>query len=119
MARRADAGGIYEVADLYRQRCLIDRQSLLWPDSAAWTPENISRLYSAFMDNPAPGGGSFFEKWHDQLAAEPDDVHRVAADVIAFYFLFPSNIGREAKLAGVREVIRWKLNVEPPEFQRL
>lgn len=32
MARLSYATPIYEAADLFRQRCLIEGRSLLWPD---------------------------------------------------------------------------------------
>lgn len=114
MARQSNSDAVYAVADLFRQRCLVGDASLLWPDRTAWTLANIDALWDTSIGRPDEGKRSFMEKWHDQLAGQSPDVHRVAADVMAFYYLFPSNIGLVAKLAGVREVISWKLAEDPP-----
>jgi hypothetical protein len=37
---------IYEVAELFRQRCLVQQTSLLWPDREVWTVENLDRYWS-------------------------------------------------------------------------
>lgn len=109
MVRRAHGTPIYSLAEQFRERCVVDDRSLLWPSHQAWTLENLDRLWTAFMDNPNEGSSSFFEKWQIQLANESDDVHRIAADLIALYYLFPSNIGPDAKMSRVGEVMNWKL----------
>jgi hypothetical protein len=119
MARVSEAGPIYDVADQFRQRCLIEGCSLLWPEHRVWTVANISSLWDAFIQRPDTGKRSFLEKWRDQLIDQPEDVHRVAADSIAFYYLFPSNVGRETKLAKVRSVISWKLQGDQPDLHLL
>jgi hypothetical protein len=81
------------------------KDSLLWPQHRVWTPQNISALWDAFIEKPDTGKRSFFDKWHDQLADQPEDVHRLATDVVAFYHLFPGNVGRDAKLRDVNTVI--------------
>lgn len=114
MARRTDAEAIYHVADLFRQRCLIDNTSLLWPDHHAWTLENLDALWRAFVDQPDEGKRTFMEKWRDQLAEQSADVHRIAADLMVVYYVFAWNIGTEARHQGLREVISWKLADEEP-----
>lgn len=116
MARRSDAEAIYHAADLFRQRCLIDGTSLLWPDHHAWSIDNLDALWTAFIDQPDEGKRSFMEKWRDQLAEQSADVHRVAADLMVLYYMFPSNIGEQAKRNGLQEVIGWELGDEgmPP-----
>ena len=90
MARQVGAEAIYEVAELFRQRCLVDQASLLWPGRGAWTLANLDALWAAFVERPDEGKRSFMEKWHDQLADQSPDVHRIAADLMAFYYLFPA-----------------------------
>ena len=121
MARQHHADAVYRVADLFRDRCLTGGRSLLWPDRQAWTPENVDALWDAFMGHPDTGKESFLEKWRKQLADRSPDVHRVAADALALYYLFPAQIGRAAKLAAVEKVIGWKLAAEgdPPDFPLL
>src|SRR5215203_4099851 len=116
MARWPGAEPIYEVADTFRTRCLREQRSLLWPEHQAWTRSNLDALWDAFIEHPDPGKQSFMQKWKVQLHDQTDDVHRIAADVIALYYLFPWNIGPEAKKAAVQEVLSWKLADEstPP-----
>ncbi len=116
MARVAGAEPIYRVADLFRQRCLIERRSLLWGESAVWTPDNLSALWDAFDKSRDESDRSFFDKLRDQISEQPPDVHRVAADILALYHLFPSNIAAETKLNNVKTVISWKLQGDLPDF---
>lgn len=116
LARVAWAGSVYEAAQLFREKCLGDGMSLLWPDAQAWTAQNVGALWEAFVGNPDEGNRPFLEKWHDQLSDESDDVHRVAVDLLAFYYLFPSNIGRPRKLEVAEEVAGWKLENDPPDL---
>jgi MoxR-like ATPase len=119
MARVPGAEAIYEAADQFRQRCLVERHSLLWPQHRVWTTANISSLWDAFIGHPDTSRRTFFEKWRDQLADQPEAIHRIAADTIAFYHLFPSNVGHETKIADVRRVISWKLDRDQPNFELL
>ncbi|MBA2277453.1 MAG: AAA family ATPase, partial [Chloroflexia bacterium] len=121
MARSPDAERIYEAADQFRQRCLIEQRSLLWPEESAWTLANLDALWDAFIGCPDEGKRSFMEKLHNQLADQPVDVHRIAADAMALYSLFPSNMGALVKRNNVREVISWKLvgESETPDLARI
>ncbi len=119
MARFPGAERIYDVAAQFRRRCLAGGRSLLWPDIPAWTPENIDALYAALVDGAIHGNDqSFAEKFRQQLAPLGDDVARVAADVVAFYYLFASDVRPATKIGGVREVLAWKLSGEedPPAW---
>lgn len=108
---------MYEAAERFRDRCVGEGRSFLWPGEHAWTPETIDSLLEAFTgENADTGDRTFVQKWEDQLADEPETVHRVAADVMAFYFLFPSNVSRSKKLQVVREVIGWKLQSDAPDL---
>ncbi|MGI8484609.1 MAG: McrB family protein [Thermomicrobiales bacterium] len=110
MAVQQDSSAVYEVANLFRQRCLVEGTSLLWPEYSAWTPENLDRFWQAFVGHPDEDKNlTFFEKLRKQLADEPLDVHRIAADVTVLYYLFPSTISRAKKQESVEKVISWKL----------
>ena len=116
MARFARAAHVYDVAALFRTNCLIEGSSLLWPDEHVWTVENLGSLYNAFMDDPDLSEDTFYTKWQRQLNTLPAAMHRIAADIIVFYHLFPLNIGADRKLADVRTVISWKLAEESPDL---
>lgn len=114
MARRPSADPIYALAAQFRERCLLGERSLLWSETPAWTAVNVKALRDAFMDNPDEGDRSFFEKWEDQLRKSPPAIHRVAADLMALYCLFPT-MGAARKAELVDTVIGWKLAATPPE----
>lgn len=116
MARYPGADAVYAAADLFRDRCLVQGRSLLWPDVPAWTMPNIDSLWTAFIDNPDEGKDSFAVKWRRQLDGLSDDVHRIAADVTALYYLFPNAVGTHVKVKGLREVLNWlpESEREPP-----
>lgn len=116
MGRYPTATAVYEVADLFRNRCLLEGASLLWPSELVWTIENLTALYDAFIRDPDTGEDTFYIKWERQLKRLPPTVHRIATDVIAFYLLFPMNIGAERKLADIRTVISWKLADDTPDL---
>ena len=113
MARFPGADAVYEVVDLFRQRCLVAGQSLLWPDRHAWTIGTIDVLVGAILGRDDSGEGIFLDKLRDQLADEPDDVLRVAADTLAFYFLFPrsSTVGPEKKLEAIQAIVGWRARI--------
>ena len=120
MARYKGREAIYQIAEEFRQRCLgqdHSSTSLLWPERRIWNIQNLETLKAAFIDNPDEGSGSFYEKWEIQLAGESADIHRLAADLIAFYYLFPSNVNSSTKLLHLKEVIAWKLSEhDPPDY---
>jgi 5-methylcytosine-specific restriction enzyme B len=119
MARISTADKVYEVANLFRQRCLQDGTSLLWPEQRVWSPETVSQHLDAFLKNEDTSDRSFLAKWHDQLSTCSDQVHQVAADVLAFYHLFPSNVGEKHKLADVGAVISWRFSGIAPDLSFL
>ena len=64
MARVPEAESAYAVADAFRERCLIQGTSLLWPDLSAWSLKNLDQLWRAFVGNPDESADkSFLEKW--------------------------------------------------------
>jgi len=117
MARLAGKEPIYTAATLFRQRCVAEQSSLLWPDSHAWTAANIDAVWKAVIENPIETGDlGFFDKLELQLSGLPDDVYRVVADAVAFYHLYPTNILPTTKNEQVRRVASWKFPEDPPEL---
>jgi hypothetical protein len=110
MAKAPGKPAIYELADKFRQNCLVEGTSLIWPSQPSWSVENINRLDQLILGNPDLGDRDFFAKLRDQLAGASDDIHRIAADVLAFYFLYPmTNPGPNKKREGLDTVISWRL----------
>jgi len=117
MARKQDARSIYEVAQLFRERCFETGDSLLWPGKVVWTAENIERLSATLADFAS--GRTFYEQWCERLANESDDVHLLSADFFALYYLFPQNIARHKKFKSLKTVVDWRLAGEPLEVTLL
>ena len=117
MARRPGADPIYEVADLYRSRCLGQGRSLLWPARPSFTIENLQELWDAYIENPDLSKKSFYEKWELQLQNRSADVHRVAADLTVLYNLYPSTYWPSWKREQVLSVASWKLANDSPELE--
>jgi hypothetical protein len=110
MARYKGRDTIYDLAQQFRERCLFGESSLLWPDARAWTTENIEALHEAMFQHALYGSeGTFDQKLQLQLAPLSDDVHRIAADVSALYYLYPSNINQATKIKRLQFVIGQRL----------
>ena len=117
MARLAEANETYAVAESFRGRCLAGGRSLLWPDAPAWTTENLDRLWTAFVQHPDESKDkSFLEKWQGQLSEEPDDVCRIAADLLVLYHLINSGTKPETKSAEIHRLVSWRFLESPPEL---
>lgn len=115
MARVPGAEAVYEVANLFRQRCLIESKSLLWPDHPAWTEENLDRFWAAFIEDRSTDQTTFMDKFRAQFAGEPKSIQQICADLMVLYSLFPSNdtIGPATKSKYVATVRSWNRLVEP------
>jgi len=119
MARVHGADAIYEIAKQFRERCLTTGDSLLWPRDHVWTPDNIITLRSAFEKRVDVKGG-FYAKLQAQLEDCAPEVHKVAADVLAFYQLPISDPTQpEKKKSNIRTVISWKLAADHPNLDPL
>jgi len=116
MARYKDKEPIYDVVEDFRNLCLLGNGSLLWSGRDVWTLENLNSLKVAFIDNPDAGEGTFLEKWEVQLDDQPDDVHRLAAEILGFYHLFHNTGSTDTKLTQLEEIIHWKLSNDAPNL---
>src|ERR1051326_3423487 len=119
MARRLNAEPIYEAAERYRRTCFTTGHSLLWPEREAWKATTLRQLWEAIVGHPDDGERNFEEKLRDQLAALSDDANRVAAEAVAFYYLFPSRVSPETKRENVQKVISWRFSSSPPNTEVL
>lgn len=102
-----DTSLVYQAAGTFRDACLRRNGSLLFEPDQIWTPENLSSLHQVFVKAPDIGDRSFMEKFKDQLKPAGPEVIRLGAEVLAFHFLFPSNVGGRQKRKLVEEVLSW------------
>ena len=62
-------------AERWRDQCLMQGKSLLWPDSDIWLTANLQRFKACFIDRPDTSRDKDFEtKFKEQLATDPEDV---------------------------------------------
>jgi hypothetical protein len=115
MARSPAKEAIYDIALQWKNRCLLNNRSLLWPEEVTWTTENLERLFLHFVENIDKGSESFLEKLNRQIDDEPSAIHRIAADTLAIYCLFPvkGNMSQSTKLALIKTVSSWKAGSAP------
>src|SRR6476660_8107333 len=111
MARFSEEGRdttpTYEAAAVFRDRCLLAEGSMLFDDAPVWTAANLDRLREKFVDAPDMSDRNFGEKFKDQVQGEARPVVRLAAEVLAVYFLFATNVTARRKRELVGEVLGW------------
>jgi 5-methylcytosine-specific restriction enzyme B len=104
-----DSSAIFATALEWRDRCLIGGKSLLWQDLEIWSAANLLQFKNCFIDRPDTSKDKNFEqKFRAQLAAESEEVTRLACELLTIYFLFPSSVGRTRKTGLIREIASWK-----------
>lgn len=92
MARYVDPGSsrklIDSVVDEWKQSCLVESRSLIFPDRAVWTAAHLEELRQRLVVNPIVGADqNFGQKLAQQLDAADDDVKWLAVELLVIYFL--------------------------------
>jgi len=97
-----NAAGVFEAAAKFKQRCLLDQQSLLLDGQTLWTTEHFQSLIDNYVNQPDVGQGKFYEKLAGQLATcEPLDV-ALMTEVFWIVNLGPTNLLPPTKLAKLK-----------------
>lgn len=97
---------VYEVAHLFRTKCLEAETSLLFDGTPLWTAANLDDLKEHFVDSPEHGDRAFLEKFAIQIDKVPTRA-RLAAEVLTVYFLFPDRVLGPRKRSNVETVLGW------------
>ena len=114
MARYSNCPQSYEVFSEFMDRCLLNDQSLIWPDNNAWTLENLRKIKTNFIDNSIDGG-KFWNKLFKQFSDLNDDCWRILADAFFIYTLPSTYMKPEKKYEYIKKVTE-KRNLELPDF---
>lgn len=101
MPRAKGCDAIYEVANQWRDRCLADTKSLLWPEEETWTVENIDRLKPLLAHRREGEPTDFSTLVARRLGHESAAVRRLAADVIGVWPLMINWMTTESRLKWV------------------
>lgn len=109
MARYSDhdTSRIYEAADAFRNSCLLRNGSLFFEHANLWRPELLDSIHKILVATPDEGDRSFIDKFKDQIQPAGTEIIRLAAELLAVYFLFPSNVGGFRKRQVVNEILSW------------
>ncbi len=107
MARLPDKSEIYELAERWKDDCLIDDGSLLWKDEKIWTYENLENFKKCFVEKPDDSQNSFWEKFHKQLQGQDKGVYKLASELLLIHYLFTSGVTQKTKINGLEKVLKW------------
>ena len=111
-----DPQPVYDAASRFVERCLQGEGSLIHDDARLWTLSNLETIHKNFVESPDEGDRSFIEKFEDQLKSSTDPaIIRLGAELLAIYFLFPSNVGEARKRELVGQVLAWVGDELPSE----
>lgn len=102
-----DTTVVYEAAEQFRENCLRRDGSLMFKDVEVWSAGNLSKLHQCFVASPDSSKRSFTDKYRDQVSSAGQSVIRLAAETVAVYFLFPSNVSSVRKLELINEILGW------------
>lgn len=110
MARYVDPGSSRKLIDSlvanWKQSCLLQSGSLLFPDRAVWTPAHLEDFRQRLVVNPILGAEqNFGQKLAKQLEGADDDVKWLAVELLAVYFLISrGGISASLKKATLKAV---------------
>ncbi len=91
-----EIGPVLEAAEHWRDRALLGQGSVLG-EGSIWSDENIAAMNRYYVENLDEGEGNFMTKFERQLEAAPAGARQLAAEMMWFMLLCPSNIGHENK----------------------
>ncbi len=108
MPRVPGCEAVYEVADQWRERCLVQDKSLLWPDleEPTWSVENLELardVVLALRVAKSATGGDYETAFSDQSTA----VRRCIGDAFAVFYLFPGDLNVSHKIGMVQYSASW------------
>ncbi len=101
-----NAGPILSAAEHWKKVALLVDGSVFDVDKV-WTLSNLDVFNEEFVENLDAGSGNFFEKLETQLQAGSPQVKQLAAEMMWFMFLCPSNITTTTKREGIQTIWDW------------
>jgi hypothetical protein len=104
MARVPGCEAVYEVAEQWRDRCLVQDKSLLWPDleEPTWTVENLERA-EVQIDLARQGDRAGWRRLIEVLEEESNSIVRLITDLVGIWALL-SWVPASTKLEWVKHL---------------
>jgi 5-methylcytosine-specific restriction protein B len=107
-----NAAQVFDAADKFKQRCLLDQESLFLDGQTLWTPEHFQALIDNYVKQPDVGDGGFYDKLASQLATcQPLDV-ALMAEVFWIVQLGPTNLRAPTKAKTLERI--WNMKAAAP-----
>lgn len=105
---------VFEAADAFKKRCLLDQHSLLLSEQPLWTHEHFQPLIENYCKQPDLGNGGFYEKLATQLASCSSLDVVLMAEIFWIVQLGPNNLLAQTKKQKIEQI--WNMNREPLHF---
>jgi len=105
MVRESRYEAVYEVANQWRDRCLADDKSLLWPNEVTWTIESIDLMLEVLKRKSAGERRDFSTQMDYLLNELPSEIHRLFADLTGLWSLMAGNYEPSDKLKWLDHII--------------
>lgn len=116
MARMTEFQPLYEAFELFKDRCLLQNRSLIWPGQEIWTITNLQRWKKQVSDSPIMEGKlNFTEKLEQQLVDAPPVLWGMAADLHYVYYLPSCNITSATRMRNIEWAAQKSGLTLPPE----
>lgn len=101
---KSHSNKVFSIAEEFKERCLLNEQSLLLDGVTLWTPEHFSALIEHYVNQPDIGDGGFYDKLTGQLATcQPLDV-ALMAELYWIVLLAPSSVSAETKIQNLQKI---------------
>ena len=84
---------------------------------AIWTLQNLAALDQHFVNQPAKGEGTFFERLEVQLDPTAPGVKQLAAEMLWLMFLCPLNISASKRREGIKSIWEWSGDAFPEDSE--
>lgn len=107
-----NAAEVFDAADKFKQRCLLDQESLFLDGQTLWTTEHFQALIDNYVKQPDVGDGGFYDKLASQLATcQALDV-ALMAEVFWIVQLGPTNLRAPTKAKTLERI--WNMKPAAP-----
>lgn len=99
---------VFDAAQKFKQRCLLDKKSLLLNDQLLWTEEHFGCLIANYVQQPDVGEGRFYAKLAGQLATCQSLDVALITEVFWIVQLAPTNLRAQTKVKTLERI--WNMN---------
>lgn len=107
--------------DEWKNACLLESGSLIFPDRSVWTIENLQDFRERLIENPLQGADqSFGQKLALQLETADEEIRWLVVELVAIYLLFVREaIGTPAKRAMLKSIVAPLGEELPPGWRKI